>query len=130
MPGVRTIRAALSAVRFVAALLACSAAVWAQPTFPGVPPGVQPEALPAPLGTQPSPGPLPPGAQVPGGAPGAPEDVTAKEQKVADVRVEGRQSVQMAKIQPYIRVRPGRAFNLEMIEADVRSLLATRLFVD
>jgi len=54
----------------------------------------------------------------------------AEQEMVVDVRIAGNKSVPLEKILPHIRTRPGRPFDLELIEEDVRRLDQTRLFVN
>jgi len=68
------------------------------------------------------------GVELPAGPALAMESPAAD--KVVDVRIRGNKSLPLAKILPHIRTRPGRTFDLELIEEDVRRLDQTRMFVD
>lgn len=77
----------------------------------------------------PPPGPVP---QAPPRGPGVDFNAPATPQNEADVseiRIEGNTHVPFEKIQPHIRLRKGRAFDVALVESDVRALLATRLFI-
>ncbi len=87
----------------------------AGPSQAAVPPSV-PQVIPAPAGEPVVPGPAGAGA-------GPPQTVT-------DVRIVGNKSLPLNKILPHIRTRPGRPFDLEQIEEDVRRLDHTGMFVD
>jgi outer membrane protein insertion porin family len=50
--------------------------------------------------------------------------------KVVDVKIRGNKSLPFDKILPHIRTRPGRPFDLELIEEDVRRLDRTHMFVN
>ncbi|MEN6406955.1 MAG: BamA/TamA family outer membrane protein [Thermoguttaceae bacterium] len=50
--------------------------------------------------------------------------------KVMDVRIQGNKTLPLDKILPSIRTRPGRPFDQELIEEDVRRLDHTRQFVN
>jgi outer membrane protein insertion porin family len=54
----------------------------------------------------------------------------APAEMVVGVRVEGNKKVLLRKIEPFVKTRPGKPYNLDTIKADVRRLIATRLFVD
>lgn len=96
------------------------------------------DTLPPP----PSAGTLPPPAQrgtAPGVAPqmvapGIPIEEVAPppnpENVVAEVRIEGNESVPISRIRPHLRVRAGREFNNEQVIQDKRALISTRMFVD
>lgn len=49
---------------------------------------------------------------------------------VSQIRIEGNQTIPTDRIQDYLRLRVGREFSFTKVENDVRSLLATRMFVD
>ena len=49
---------------------------------------------------------------------------------VVDVKISGNKSLPLSKILPHIRTRPGRPFDLELIDEDVRRLDRTHLFVN
>lgn len=73
----------------------------------------------------------PAAAQPPGGPP--PEQVpapAADAEVVTDVRIVGNQQLSLAKIAQHVRTRPGRPFDMELIEQDVRRLNQTKLFVN
>ncbi|MCE5303234.1 MAG: BamA/TamA family outer membrane protein [Planctomycetaceae bacterium] len=55
---------------------------------------------------------------------------TAAIDKVVDVRIQGNKTLPLDKILPSIRTRPGRPFDQELIEEDVRRLDHTRQFVN
>lgn len=50
--------------------------------------------------------------------------------KVVDVKIRGNKSLSLDKILPHIRTRPGRPFDLDLIEEDVRRLDHTHMFVN
>ncbi len=50
--------------------------------------------------------------------------------KVVDVKIQGNKSLPLSKILPHIRTRPGRPFDLEQIEEDVRRLDRSQMFVN
>ena len=50
--------------------------------------------------------------------------------KVVDVKIRGNKSLALDKILPHIRTRPGRPFDLDLIEEDVRRLDHTHMFVN
>jgi len=50
--------------------------------------------------------------------------------KVVDVKIQGNKSLPLSKILPHIRTRPGRPFDLELIEEDVRRLDRSQMFVN
>jgi outer membrane protein insertion porin family len=52
------------------------------------------------------------------------------QEMVLDVRIVGNKSLPLEKIQPHIRTRPGRPFDLELIEEDVRRLDNSHMFVN
>lgn len=82
-----------------------------------LPPGTAATARPLPSGGTES---LPPGI--------SPESILRQE-VIRDVRVFGNQTVTMQKIGPLIKTRPGRPFDPQMIEEDVRRLTKSRLFI-
>ncbi|OHB67870.1 MAG: hypothetical protein A2V70_03285 [Planctomycetes bacterium RBG_13_63_9] len=57
-------------------------------------------------------------------------EAPAAEEKVVEVRLEGNLTVPKEKILSHIRTRVGRAFELEVIEEDVRRLNRTRYFIN
>ena len=81
------------------------------PGFP--PPGNAPPVIPAPQ---------------PGGTLRAPPPSQAD--MVVDVRVVGNQNVPLTKIVPHVRTRSGRPFDQDLLEADVRRLSQTKMFVN
>ena len=50
--------------------------------------------------------------------------------KVVDVKIQGNKSLPLSKILPHIRTRPGRPFDMELIEEDVRRLDRSQMFVN
>ncbi len=52
------------------------------------------------------------------------------DETVVDVRVVGNQAIPLTKIVPHIRTRPGRPFDMEVVEGDVRRLTQSRMFVN
>ncbi len=68
----------------------------------------------------------------PRATPASPRQQTAggeKKATVVDVRIAGNKSLPLDRILPHIRTRPGREFDLELIQEDVRRLDKTRMFV-
>jgi outer membrane protein insertion porin family len=89
----------------------------------------------APAQSFPGPGGAPdPFSQRPPGLrpPASPEIAESCEYKgpIADVRIEGNQGISTAKIRSYLKTRPGRPFDPETVQADVRHLLSRGSFRD
>jgi outer membrane protein insertion porin family len=61
---------------------------------------------------------------------GAPEATPDREAIVADVRIVGNQFMSAAKVRSYLKTRPGRPFDAEVVQADVRRLVSRGLFRD
>lgn len=51
------------------------------------------------------------------------------QEPVVDVRIVGNRSVPLSKIVPHVRTRAGRPFEKAVVEADVRRLMSTKMFV-
>jgi outer membrane protein insertion porin family len=49
---------------------------------------------------------------------------------ISDVRIVGNRSMSTAKVRSYLRTRPGRAFDPEVVQSDVRTLLSRGQFRD
>ncbi len=75
-------------------------------------------------------GQTPPGPIVPGMATPRPSHETASEPQVVDVRIEGSRQTPDEEILRQIHTRPGRPYDAEEIEDDVRRLSGTRKFVE
>ncbi len=118
---------------FLAAVLsagASSALAQMRPEPPGLmPPGPPPSPaiVPLPPGTEriptPPAEPIVPGPANQGAAAGPPETVV-------DVKIVGNKSLPLNKVMQHIRTRPGRPFDEEQLEEDVRRLDHTGMFVD
>ena len=54
----------------------------------------------------------------------------SNEPPVAEVRIEGVRAAAKSKVRSYIRTRPGRPFDPDLIQEDVRRLMSTRMFHD
>jgi Zn-dependent protease with chaperone function len=54
----------------------------------------------------------------------------ARQVMVVDVRIQGNKTLPVSKIQPYIRTRAGRPFDVELLTEDVRRLNHTHRFVN
>ena len=65
-----------------------------------------------------------PGGQPPGAAGAVPAD-----EPVVDVRVVGLNAIKITKVVSYIKTRPGRPFDRQLIDEDVRRLYKSRMFV-
>jgi outer membrane protein insertion porin family len=81
-----------------------------------MPPG--PAVVPAMAGTVPAGPPSPLGGQLP------------PEPQVLDVRIDGNRTVALDKIRARIRTRPGRPYDPQQIQKDVRALNSARWFVN
>ncbi|QGJ71741.1 Hypothetical protein PBC10988_34480 [Planctomycetales bacterium 10988] len=51
-------------------------------------------------------------------------------QPVVELRYEGNEKVPDTKVNPYVRLRKGREFDIDAVESDVRQLISSGLFVD
>ncbi|MCH8045864.1 MAG: hypothetical protein IID44_19300 [Planctomycetes bacterium] len=71
-----------------------------------------------------------PSLNLSGAAPGGFAGDVPIAETVVGVRIEGNKKISPRRIEPYVKTRPGKPFNLDTIKADVRRLLGTRLFVD
>ena len=81
------------------------------------------------VGQEASPWPRP-AAGPAGPAPTASLAAASTPDPVVDVQIRGNKSLPLSKILPHIRTRPGRPFDLELIDEDVRRLDRTHLFVN
>jgi outer membrane protein insertion porin family len=110
MPGVRRVhwpwKLAPALLLWIAAVVGGTA--WAQ-----LPPGVTPAPTLPTLPSQEAQA----QAFTPGQAP------------VVDVRIVGNRTVPLSKIVPHVRTRAGRPFEKGVVEADVRRLMSTKMFV-
>lgn len=62
--------------------------------------------------------------------PGLGQEAEQTKPVVSQIRIEGNNTIPTDRIQDYLRLRVGREFSFTKVENDVRSLLATRMFVD
>jgi outer membrane protein insertion porin family len=57
-------------------------------------------------------------------------NLPSPDKMVIDVQVQGNKNLTTARVMQFIRTRPGRAFDVELVEKDVRQMNKSRMFVD